>query len=223
MRAVICLLTAAITFGACGGETPRITGFKLGPDGRPDMSTAREVESVQQAVIEGLAYVRNCAGEQAGVIYGKELKICGDFGCNGLEATPQSCTAYGAGGYDLMFISFDSISWLPGAYSWVHGGSIGGQTVASKRPYSFIVKATDYPFPPTTHSNFEFYTNLQFGGCSQFADQYGETRTGCISGLGNGVRVWGAFSPFFSGGLPGSVEFNRWCGDSGVPGGGVSC
>jgi hypothetical protein len=223
MRAVICLLTAAITFGACGGEAPRITGFRLGPDGRPDMSTAREVESVQQAVIDGLAYWRDCRFEPVSTLYGKEAKVCGDGGCSVWNNVPSSCVAFGAGGYDLMFLSMDSLAWPSGAYSGIYGW-IGGASMNTYRPYSMAVKAADYPFPPTTHSNFEFYKNTQFGDCTTVNGQQ-TTFSGCMAGLGNGVVRLGIFvTPMFDQvGLPGSLEFNRWCGDNGNPGGGVPC
>jgi hypothetical protein len=223
MRAAICILTAAITFGACGGGQPKITGFKLGPDGRPEMSTAREVESVQQAVLDGLAYWRDCRFEPVSTLYGKESKVCGDGGCNSWSTTPTSCVAFGAGGYDGMFISFDSTAWPAGSWSGIDG-AIGGYSMNTFRPRSMAVKAADYPFPPTTHSDIEFYLNNQFGGgCTTVSGQQ-TIFSGCMGGLGNGAVKLGMFlQPSAPGqaGLPGSLEFNRWCGGSG--GQGVSC
>lgn len=220
------LTAAAIALGACEGKPGTVTGFKLGADHRPNMSTVVEVESVEQALILGLAYWRNCAGEQAGIIYGKEAKVCMDGQCSSSTAYPTACVAFGAGGYDNMAVSFDSFSWPAGAWSSIYGGTIGGQLLNTYRPQSFRLKATDYPFPPTTHSDIEFYKNNQFGGgCAQVNTQQ-NVRDGCFPGLGQGATFGGTFllSSWPQGGLPGSVEFSRYCGGGGGPlGGGNPC
>lgn len=212
-------------FGACGGDPPKITAFHLGPDGRPDMRTAREVESVQQAIISGLAYTRNCNGEPPNTIFGKEVKVCADQMCasNGI---PQACLVFGAGGYDLMNIGFQDVTWPLGSWSTTGGhGWIGGGSMDFFRPRSFVLKAADYPVPPTTHSDVEFYMNNQFGGGCALVNANGLAFSGCMSGFAPGSVGKGVFvPPPFHTALPGSLEFNRWCGGGGGSlGGGLSC
>lgn len=201
------LTAAAIAFGACGGKEPT----RL-------VHCDRDLSCVDQAIIDGLGYTRNCSGESPTVIYGKEVKVCGDGRCRSDNGTvPASCIAFGAAGNDLMFVGFDSVAWPLGAWSSVYGG-IGGQTLNSKRPLSFALKSADYPVPPTTNSDVEFYLNTQFGGGCANASSPGVvgTYSACMR---FGVNaIW---TGSFSGSLPGSVEFNRWCGinpnGSGVP------
>jgi hypothetical protein len=207
MRAAICILTAIITFGACG-EEPR----KL-------VHCGRDLTCVQQAIFQGVAYTRNCAGEPPLTIFGKEVKVCGDWnGCRAdLGTTPGSCIAFGAGVHDQMFVSFDSVAWPAGAWSNSYG-AIGGQTLDAKRPQSFALKSADYPVPPTTNSDVEFYLNLQFGGgCASAWNPFSGTHSACMR-FGIAQTHYGVFgSP-----LPRSAEFNRWCGIT-QGGSGISC
>jgi hypothetical protein len=150
MRTVL-LLAAAIAFGGCGGK--ELTKF-VGCD--------RDVSCVQQAIVSGVAYTRNCNGEAPTTIFGKEVKVCADLQCNS-TGTPQACLAFGAGGYDLMNVGFQDVTWPLGSWSLMHG-SVGGASMDFFRPRSFVLKSADYPVPPTTHSDVEFYQNNQFGG-----------------------------------------------------------
>jgi hypothetical protein len=206
---VLCSAIAFLTaFGACGGQPPKM------------VHCDRDLTCVKQAIVQGLAYTRNCAGEYpTGTIYGKEVKVCGDAKCRAdLGQTPDSCIAFGAGGSDLMVIGFQDVTWPAGAWSSTYGISIGGQTLDSQRPVSFALKAADFPVPPTTNSDVEFYLNTQFGGgCAGAWHPSIGWHSACMR-FGIAQTHYGVFQ----GDRPRSLEFNRWCGIN-QNGSGVSC
>jgi hypothetical protein len=204
---VIVATVAGVMIGACGGDPPKL------------VHCDRDLECVKQAVISGLGYTRNCIGEAPSFIFGKEVKVCGDLKCD-TTLLPNSCVAFGAGGHDLMFIGLQDVVWPSGSSSDVYGGSIAGFTMDQRRPASFRLKAADYPVPPTTHSDVEFYLNTSFGGgCSAAFTGAGPLFSACMQGIANGTTRQGIFH---SAVRPGSFEFNRWCGLN-QNGGGISC
>jgi hypothetical protein len=102
------LTAAAIAFGACGGEPQKLTTFKLGPDGRPMMGTAREtvVLDRRELLTTGVAYTWDCY--QDVTLFGGETKVYEAFNGGG------RCRGFGAGYHDYMGISAPEWTW-PGS------------------------------------------------------------------------------------------------------------
>jgi hypothetical protein len=201
--AVIVCLTVALTVG-CGGNPQRVTTFKLGPDGRPDMSTAKEEVVVdRQALISaGVAYTWNCDGD--GTIFGGELKnhLYSGAPLNGY------CLGFGAGGNNAMGLALHEWTW-PGLSSTL-SNSVG----------SYEAKAADLAGtnPETHHGQGTWFRNNQGGGGNPNQDLFGPTGApgvGVADTLANPGGYW--WADLDTGDSRGSVYLARWCGPGQTP------
>ena len=206
MRAGIWVLTAALLAG-CGESRQTVERYRLGSDGKPDMSTkiVEEVEVSQRGLFStGWIYTWDCANEYQTTIYGKELKACIDGFCTSTSQPlypVRGCRGFGMG--DLAAVGFNEFLWPSGQFA-------GWQmNVAPVR--GMACKAADYPVPPTHHSECEWYQNTNAGGgCAETTS--GESA--CFSHIPNGEH---RIRQFAEDALPQSVEFVRRCGPGSTP------
>jgi hypothetical protein len=191
MRAVTCLLTFAIAFGACGDGTPQeVTTFKVGPDGRPVKGTERqEVVVDRQALLShDLAYTWDCTTEAPFNIFGGEEKVrlWGDWWTSG-----NPCLGFGLGGNRALGIGFDGFMY-PG-HTWFIGNQVR----------SHITKASDHA--PTHHVNSTHYKNFQAGGGHPI---YTNGETAAFTALPPGFAYARSFNEWDR---PGSFQLVRHC------------
>ena len=155
MKIAVSMIVVVMLSVGCGGETRQMTTFKLGPDGKPNVSTVTErdvtseeaIEIRKQAIHDGVAYVGSCTGgsEADMTAYGNEYVFS-----DTLEFGQGECTFAGGGSSVVWFLSLDD----PWAKFQPSNRSMNNLV----RHYR--IKANDF----ATQTRVAIHLNEQFGG-----------------------------------------------------------
>lgn len=152
MRSVICLLTAAIVFGACSGDREVRIKQADGTYKATAMTPAEELDMRQNAVQSGVQYIGGCTlGDDEA--YGNEIVLY-----NGPAGNLSPCVYVGGGSSTTWMFSFDH--GCPGAGCWRYFGS-------TEQPLDNNVQnAKARPQWGHSPNRIAYHLNTSFGGGS---------------------------------------------------------